>query len=371
MKISSDKILYVIILLLLFSCHKNSLSEDFLVKAQSIIETDPEKAILFLDSIEQPYKMTKFHYMEYILALTEARFKVGQDVSNDTLVFDALKYFDPNTHVRQAALARYCAGVVCHYRDENKEAMKNMQFARRYACVNDDMLLEGKCLNNIGYEYFLQDMFDSAIVYYKRALDVYEAQEGVDLPKMKVIRSLGVNYYIADSTDQAYDCYMKGLALAEQTNNIKYIIRFQNDLGYVHREMGNYDLSSQYLHAYLKGCETSEDSIYGYLNLMKLYNLQNKLDSSNYCKTQLELRITNSTDIYTLRNIYESVYQYYKIKKDFAKALKYAELENQTSQNIIKQNKAHELMELDKEFQFAQKNEDFEKKKRLNFFLWR
>ena len=61
------KVLYILSFILLLSCSHHQNAEMFLEKAQAVMETSPDSAAMYLDSILIPEKfLKKDRYMEYL-----------------------------------------------------------------------------------------------------------------------------------------------------------------------------------------------------------------------------------------------------------------------------------------------------------------
>ena len=104
--------------ILFCSCKKQNPSVGILVRAQSIVENNPQEALLLLDSIPHPQEMDKNHYMQYIVARVQARYKTYQDIKNDTLIVEAYKYFDDKNDPEKSALAHYYTSCVYNQKGE-------------------------------------------------------------------------------------------------------------------------------------------------------------------------------------------------------------------------------------------------------------
>ena len=78
----------------LVSCKQRREAIRQLGCAQTIIETAPDSALVFLDSIRShPRVLDKRHRMEYETAMVQAKYKCYKDISEDTAVFEARRYF--------------------------------------------------------------------------------------------------------------------------------------------------------------------------------------------------------------------------------------------------------------------------------------
>ena len=64
-------------------------------KAQAVMETSPDTAAMYLDSILMPEKfLKKEKYMEYLVTKVQAKYKNYDNIKEDTNIFITKTYFD-------------------------------------------------------------------------------------------------------------------------------------------------------------------------------------------------------------------------------------------------------------------------------------
>ena len=89
------KVLYILSFIVLLSCSRHNDAERLLEKAQAVMETSPDTAAMYLDSILMPEKfLNKDKYMEYIVTNVQTKYKNYDNVKEDTNIFETKKYFD-------------------------------------------------------------------------------------------------------------------------------------------------------------------------------------------------------------------------------------------------------------------------------------
>ena len=99
--------------ILLFSCQKNNSQEELLKKAEdSLVTGKPDVALNLLTSIQNPEKMGKDDYMQYVVTYVGAKKETNADVIADTLIFEAQNYFNGTKDYKNSAFANYYAGWV-------------------------------------------------------------------------------------------------------------------------------------------------------------------------------------------------------------------------------------------------------------------
>ncbi|MDD4141259.1 MAG: hypothetical protein PHR20_00475 [Bacteroidales bacterium] len=98
--------LILIWLFIATSCQKRNDAIKLLDQACILMETNPDSALIYIDSIETPdILLPQNKYMEYAVAKTQADYINHIDISKDTLVFEAKRYYEKKKEAsRQLAL---------------------------------------------------------------------------------------------------------------------------------------------------------------------------------------------------------------------------------------------------------------------------
>lgn len=130
LKIRVAKCFFIVLLFVQFSCKDNKQTNKLIIdKAQREIEVNPQRALALLDSIINPEMMEKDDYMNYILLLVEAKINTRQDISGDTIIYEAQDYFNGKNDIQKAGLANYIAGRVSQAGGINNIMLKNIKVA--------------------------------------------------------------------------------------------------------------------------------------------------------------------------------------------------------------------------------------------------
>lgn len=344
---------------MVFSCKENP-GSALLIQAQKLAENSPAEALALLDSIPNPEAMEKGEYMQYIITRTQAKYKDNQSVADDTLIFEAQRYFDTKGNTAQSALAHFYSGYVNYQNKKPDKALSSFMEAENYAREAHDNILTGRSHNNIGFQYYEQDIMDSAIFHYKLALDYYDKEKDTDaVLKMKAMYTLGSAFYVNYDLDSAFLYYSKGLELAKETGNQKYKDIFTNHEGVVLRVKGDYREAAGKLHDALTETVAAEDSVRIYLNLAKLFNSTQQADSAKYYTRLLLTRLPEIKDKYILSSIYGSLSKYNKLEGAYFEALQYADLSKNTNKEIASENQSLDLLKADKDFYLAKKDKQY------------
>jgi tetratricopeptide (TPR) repeat protein len=356
-----------------FSCKETSREKILIEKAAKLADSIPEQALVSLDSIPNPESLEYDLYMKYILICTQAKWNAEQDLSSDTLIFEAEKYFDSKNNPHLSALAHYYAGNVYYVRDQGDLSLNSFLQARDYAQQTDDYQLLAKCLNNIGYRYLMNELKDSAVVYLREAVDCYQNIRETDKSerlKMQTFYSLGTAYYVINSFDSAYVSYDKALGIAKKLEDKEYQGILTSHLGLPRRMQARYDESLMFLYAGLPQVKTPEDSLRIYINLSLDYNKLGKQDSSKYYTGLIENRLSQINNKLILWNAFSILKEAYITDHFYSEALKYADLERKVEQQIKEENSTRKLLEAEKKYALAQKEKEIEANKRQLYLTY-
>ncbi|GAB6122359.1 hypothetical protein JCM30204_35080 [Dysgonomonas termitidis] len=319
-----------------------------MVQAQSKIESNPAAALLLLDSIRSPEEMDRGNYMQYIVADIQARYKTYQDIRKDTLIFEAQKYFDKEDNPYQAALANYYTASVYH---ENKITEKELEYfmlAEHYARIANDSLLLSKSQHSIGNFYYEKNVYDSAIVNFRKTLNYYPKNRSTESSRLNVIKTIGLSFYSTGKMDSAYYYFEKGLQMSDQFHNHDFHVIFIHMLGITLREQREYVKAGEYLRTAFSETSNPEEAQRIHIGLMKLYNTANRLDSAKHYASLFKEDVWKNAYVYSRRDMYNSLAEFYQKSGDYKNALHYSNLHKEALQEINEANNFDRIAEADR-----------------------
>ena len=109
-----NKFNYILLFLLCFAslgCEERQEYRDALSRAEAVVETNPDSALVVLDSLSAYSSDFNRHFnMQYQLQLTNARMKSGILFTTDSLTLSLIDYFDSHGTDDERALAYYIYG---------------------------------------------------------------------------------------------------------------------------------------------------------------------------------------------------------------------------------------------------------------------
>lgn len=346
--------------ILLFSCQKDNPQGKLLTQSQDkLVNNKPEIALNLLASIPNPEKMDKESYMQYIVIFVGAKYETKADITKDTLIFEAQRYFNKNEDLKYTVLANYYTAQLYDESGNFPKALESYMLAVNAADKSNNDFLAGKSLNNIGYIYYGQLLFDSAIVNYKKALQHYNKIENVDKRKLKTFTNIGLAYESDNGLDSAYVYFQKGLDLAKQTGNRLEESQLYQNLGLVSLGKGEDEKAIEYFKSVLAMDITANEQIRQInLQLLKIYNKKQDLQSAQKYAVLVTANLSEVTYKYTIKRMYAALTDYYRQSGDYKKALEYSDLEKVTNDEIETEKEVSALLEADKNYYLGQKDEE-------------
>lgn len=353
-------LLYLLLIITSFSCEKDDSQKKLLEKAQdSLIIGKPDMALNLLSSIQHPERMDKDSYMQYIVTHVGAKYETKADIINDTLIFEAQRYFIEKGNPEESALANYYAAQVYDESGNHPKALESYLLTFYEANKSQNHLLAAKSLNNIGYIYFEKDIFDSAVINYQKALNHYDKVENIDKNKLRVLINLGRTYEADNKLDSAYLYFQEGLSLAKKTESKLEESQLYQNLGAVCYGKGENEQALEYFQSALNIGITNKTQIQKiHLTLLNIYNKKQDPKSAKEYADLVIASLPEVTYIYTLKEMYAALAEYYKQLGDYKQALNYSELERSTKDQIEKEANAPALLQADKNFHLAQKERE-------------
>lgn len=349
--------LSMFLLLFLFSCkeREDKVSKDLLVQAQSKMYTKPDSALLLLDSIKSPKKMSKDSYMQYIVALVQAKYKMYKDIKSDTLIFEAMKYFKENNDPKQAALAIFYSGTIHRERGLNPKTMEYYLEAERYAHESKDPQLNGFIQLCIGDMYYDGNLFDSSLVHYERALNYYNDAPKNDSLMVRLLSKLFMTSSITKQDRNSRIYHTRLLTMFNELNDKDFESRIDQDMGFDYRNIGDYNKASHHFLKALATTRKTQDSLRLYLGLSRTYVLADKLDSATYYTQLLKARKSEVIDQYTLRGVYRQIAKVEELLGNCQEALEYYVLAQEQYHKLTEADESLALTEIQKKYELSEK----------------
>ena len=278
-------LLLLIATLSLFACNPQREASDLLRQAQSLVDTQPEKALQLIDSIFYPERsLSRREYMSYLVTKVQARNRSYLPVNEDTFIFTARDYFARrNNDPRQTALAFFYSGWVYDEQGDFENAMLHFQQAAEYAAKTDDTNLKGLIQFNIGYLFSNAGLYLEALEEYRKVERLF-ANSSVDNAIERQARSfaaIGRVYMFLRKNDNALTALHKGLELLKRNESSDFLSLLHQNIHLVYRQISDYESAKRHLRqAFALNDDIANLPRY-YLNFARLFMNTNQTDSLN------------------------------------------------------------------------------------------
>ncbi|WP_299580576.1 tetratricopeptide repeat-containing sensor histidine kinase [uncultured Sunxiuqinia sp.] len=164
--------------------------------------------------------------------------------------YKSLNFFRYGDPVENETLAHVYSnlGMVFSRIGEYDKAIQNYRQAARVNTLIDDLYSLGVNYNGLGVSYYNQEQYDSAKVYYARALHLFK-QHGSQQREAIALNNIA-NIYVntGDSLHRALEYYQQAIEVFEELGDTRNKAFALEGLGSVYRELGAYDKAIKAFH---------------------------------------------------------------------------------------------------------------------------
>jgi tetratricopeptide (TPR) repeat protein len=333
-----------------------------LVRAEKQMEANPNSALAVLNSIRSPQKMSKAHYAEYCLLLTEARDKNYYRFTSDSLIRVAVAYYEGMKDNRKLPKAYYYRGRVCQELKEIPYSLEYYLKAERAAGEHaDNARLASRIYYNMGSIYTQLHLYEDAMSAYKKAEHyLYVGKDSVGLPF--VLRNIARIYHVTEAPDSAVFYYRQAVALSEKVHNQDALLSSLWEIAGLYIDLGEYGEAASCLYkvARLMPDKSAPDQLK--LTYAHFYQQTGKSDSALYYLNQS----IQSENIYTKAASYYRLYQIAKAGQNYRQALAYADTCHLYKDSIAQQAGREESLRIQYLYNFQKITAEKEQLKRRN-----
>jgi tetratricopeptide (TPR) repeat protein len=321
-------------------------------EVENLVEQQPDSALNLLDAIQNPYVLNKEGKARYYLLLVQAKDKVFEDISHDTLIFQSKNYYQKKKDMKYLALAEFYSGRVYQSQGESEKAMQAYLEAETTAAATNDDNLSGLITYYIGDIYYNQLSYDEAIDKFKQARQYFSRSAGNYKREIQTFNIIGNSYFIKEQRDSAFIYFNSALHAAEIHRDTIQQMTVRQNLGVAYRATGNFSLAKEYLLSALafKSDEELEASIY--LNLAQVYNELNLKDSVAYYTHTALLFFEKKNKASSLSNVYRLLASMAEKHEDYKQALEYHRKYSKYLASIVSESRNHNIQEVEKKYHF-------------------
>lgn len=325
-------------------------SEEILQRAESIVEQHSDSALSLLETIRNPYLLTKEQHAKYVLRLVQAKDKCDKEISSDTLIFQARDYFKIKNRLVELAYAEFYCGRVFQAKGKRNEAMKAYLKAGSVAKEFNNKGLIGLSEFFCGLMDYDQHLFDEAIVHLKKATFNFSKAEGKNKNQVVPYNYIGNSFLLKQLPDSAFFYYNKGLFLAKQHNDSANELRIMQNMGVAYLKLGNAKQAKESLKKALSLSSGESLKAKAYLNLADVYFRDGSKDSALfYLNHSLRLAEDNAS---LLANVYRLFSKIEVTAGNYQQAMSYNELYTKYLAKVLEEKEDISILDIQKKYDF-------------------
>ena len=334
------------------SCSRHNDAERLLEKAQAVMETSPDTAAMYLDSILMPEKfLNKDKYMEYLVTKVQAKYKNYDNIKEDTNIFITKTYFDKTRKNSQMNMYSHLySACVYDERGEYENAVRDYKTAFSLAEKMQDSLYMWRINNYIAEVFCNQTYWNEAMMIYKKS--VILANSTAD--KANSMNNLARMYYLINNDDSCKFYIKQAIYLAEQTNDKSTLSSIYQSAYVFYKEFNEIEHASKYLNMSVM-CNPNIDSYWDNLynlNFLSLFLEEGELDSARIYVNKLRNEFETMEICHMQTSICDNLADYYHKINIYDSALYYRKKLTYLVQEIYKQSIDDNIYEIQKKYDY-------------------
>ncbi len=340
---------FCLCMLLLFevSCgNKGSL----LNQAELLIEEHPDSVLNMLRQIKNPHQnLSKRNYALYSLLMTQAMDKCYLDLSEDTLMDIAVRYFTETTDSIHAAKACLYAGKVSQQLRNPEQAIELYLEAKDYFGNSADYKYQFMVRNGLGTVYSNQWLYKDQLEAYREACH-YASLKNDSLYLCVAFENMGFAFSGLQKEDSAIFYQYKALQMAKACYPTG-ASGIYHHISSIYKRKQAYSKAIQYADSALL---SAADSSSLYFTKGDIYNKMHLYDSA-FCYLSKSLL---SDNIYTKASTCDALAEVYEGVKKPDSAYLYMRLYNAYRDSIENQTHTTAIMELENLYHHSKLKEE-------------
>lgn len=311
--------LLLTLFVIFFSCHNDRTIPHLLDRAESFIETQPDSAEIFLDSIQMPDKLNDKLFARWCFLQSKTADKLHKEMPYVEQLSRALQWYAKHGTAKQQAWIGLYLG---------RSYTEDKLFIPAINAYSDALeIAQNKHIYNVA-GYICSYMADLYTYTGQRTEERRKFEEAADYFKKAgnirsyafALRDISMVYYLDNSSHTALSYILKADSIISEVGNIAEKAEIANNLGNIYEILGEKEKAKQ---CFIKSMLSDKINVAPhYLALSSLYYYNDMLDSARYYLKKADSPTSNQdTPI-------DRLYMGYLIEKDAQetdKALNYLE----------------------------------------------
>jgi len=344
--------LFISICTLAVSCGTSYTKNAAILRAESLLNSNPDSAYHLLTTITKPEKLSKEDYAAWCLLYTHAQYKLYMEIKSDSTIRIAVNYYNQTSLSKQNGTAYYLLGCILRANKYRKEALIAFKKANQLFEETQEIDLIGVTKFNIGDIYLEDEVFDQSLLNYKKALECFITTKNIKYQAYAYRQIADMYFRLNHPFDKVM--YYSNIALklskkAGDTINYYSILAQQGEFLYDKE----YSLAKEYL---LKGFQHFPTLRPNYATLLSYtYSKLHQPDSAKYY-----LNISNNDSLKSKYRVVQYFIEAYIARDDgnIRKAFNLYEKAYSVRNTFFKETIENQLYRLDKQYDLTQKEKE-------------
>lgn len=364
----SYRLLYAILLLLLFGCIGHRYPQA-LLDADSLMADHSDSAVAILNQIAPEMSTASESVRRYYQLLRiEADDKTDKiDISPDSIK-DLVHYYEEDGDEAMLPKAYYYAGRV--YSDLNEAPISLSYFQKSLKAMEDngtnDLHLQSVIYSQMGYLYLFQYIYDEAEQCFRASYEIgVKTNDTISI--FWGLRDIGATYHWQEKYSESLIYFNKAKEIATKANNLNLKVNISKDIAYVLNSTGDYAGALYYMHEPMKHLNILDSNLVLSL-LSNIYYNANEIDSFLKTAGQIE----QIGDVFSKEKAFDRLTKYYLKSGDINKARTYYEKYKQYNDSCNALTKSGELQKVNSIYRIKKeeaKNSQLERQKLIQYFF--
>ena len=181
------------------SCVDDSAVVEELDWAEAVMEAHPDSALALLDTLDRNRLRTRGAKARHALLYSQALDKNWIDLSTDSIIKPAVKYYARHGSPDDRLKAQYYLGRIYQNAGDNESAMRCFVNAEGYASKCDDAGMAGRLYTAMTAIYYSIYQFEMALEASANAADYYLLDADTNWYAYKMITAANISLFLKDT----------------------------------------------------------------------------------------------------------------------------------------------------------------------------
>ena len=189
----------VLVLCAVLSCSDDTAVMEELDRAEAVMEEYPDSALALLDTLDRSCLVTREARARHALLYSQALDKNYIDLSTDSIISPAVKYYKKHGSPDYRLMTQYYLGRIYQNAGDNESAMRCFVQAERYVPECSDAGMAARLYTAMTAIYYSVYQFEKALTASVNAADYYLSDADTNQYADKMITAANISLLLKDS----------------------------------------------------------------------------------------------------------------------------------------------------------------------------